>query len=812
MKEASSESLDYVVAIKNLTQAHKDDNKDIYNKLLSEIENKINNLPAIEDQIALYMLLIKTAWLMRNATITESFCSLLKALYEEKCYDTKLENSMSILIAETIMKLNNYYSNETLLKLLSLPTTANSNNLKKKRKNNKREFLKKEFSENRFLRSHARTGSQSGSRSDSKSNYEPKNELGSRASRSYSFTKDSLTVLNNTLWKEPIEKLTAISPRKNDRFSLDIEDINSWSISIIQDIQEAFENNNNQEFIRLFNYLIKKTTRKHPYLRIKDYSGFIKNNPNVHPDILIKLYAELIKTYRKYFIATNQEIITLQRIKKLLDSLRKTMPLKNFEYFSKACCDLLNSEKSDDDIITILNTIFTKNITILNKKNNAFDKEYVKTLLGDIFTQQLNEWIAFKNINQPCTPRIALTLLKEIAERTISSRSPISLSYQKLFIKLSTSKNTELKKLVPPFFNGVMYLMGSCNNLHLQNLFKFAASRLDDDEAKATRKIMRSLTKPLRYILGAYALYKNWFNPFSISCDSNLVCYTLLDNQIITVTNTGEISLYKNNKEKEKSCIKKPQQKSKKTPFCLCKKSDLMKLTKENNIEKIVVLKARSIPPTRCFTAGRKLILGRESGKIIIENYEHKTAKKLLGHSRKITGLLLLNPFTEHEFLVSGSFDKTIRIWNLENESCIQTIHCTGKVQGLAKIDPNITISLTHKRFLTVWNTTNMVDIKDSAHKNYKKTTVSVINTIEESENITAMVGAGPYLITGSFDGKLKVWNPKNGICLFMISQPLPIIGLSRDAKNNMIMLLKDNETNKKKLILFTKASQLFKN
>ena len=64
------------------------------------------------------------------------------------------------------------------------------------------------------------------------------------------------------------------------------------------------------------------------------------------------------------------------------------------------------------------------------------------------------------------------------------------------------------------------------------------------------------------------------------------------------------------------------------------------------------------------------------------------------GHSKNITSLFLLN----ENRLVSGSEDKTIKIWNIEKLVCISTI--TGnyeRIDSLLKIEYNIMLQV-HKK------------------------------------------------------------------------------------------------------------------
>jgi WD40 repeat protein len=81
-----------------------------------------------------------------------------------------------------------------------------------------------------------------------------------------------------------------------------------------------------------------------------------------------------------------------------------------------------------------------------------------------------------------------------------------------------------------------------------------------------------------------------------------------------------------------------------------------------------------------CFTK-EYVFASYEQGDIIQYQFVNESPIKheLLGHTKKVTDLFIMND----KFLVSGSYDSTIRVWNIETgeaESVYKTSGAVNKV------------------------------------------------------------------------------------------------------------------------------------
>ena len=134
-----------------------------------------------------------------------------------------------------------------------------------------------------------------------------------------------------------------------------------------------------------------------------------------------------------------------------------------------------------------------------------------------------------------------------------------------------------------------------------------------------------------------------------------------------------------------------------------------------------------------------------------LDNYDPNNPEVMSGHTKKITSLILL---TDNK-LVSGSEDKTIKIWDIKNRQCISTI--TGNyesIQSLLKLNDNTIVAGSHDT-IRVFNADN------------KKELYSLIG--HEKSICTLIKLSEDKIISGSYDNLIKVWDLKHQICDFSL-------------------------------------------
>ena len=135
--------------------------------------------------------------------------------------------------------------------------------------------------------------------------------------------------------------------------------------------------------------------------------------------------------------------------------------------------------------------------------------------------------------------------------------------------------------------------------------------------------------------------------------------------------------------------------------------------------------------------------------------------KTLLGHTKWVLCLVLVPEDDESstqygDILISGSEDRTIKMWNLNTGSCINTLRSHNHY-----VDALVFIPVTRElvsgswdRTIKVWDTTSGACLKTlKGHS-------SLINSL-----VLANANANE-LVSSSYAGHVKIWDLTRGVCL----------------------------------------------
>lgn len=114
------------------------------------------------------------------------------------------------------------------------------------------------------------------------------------------------------------------------------------------------------------------------------------------------------------------------------------------------------------------------------------------------------------------------------------------------------------------------------------------------------------------------------------------------------------------------------------------------------------------------------------------------TSHILEGHCGWVKSLLMANGH-----LISGSYDGTVKIWDIDKGSFIRNLEQNTKwVTSLAIVDKKL-ISACYDGTLKIW---------DAA-------TYEFLATIKQDDPSTAVINAGGKLVSGSLSGRIAIWN-----------------------------------------------------
>ena len=146
---------------------------------------------------------------------------------------------------------------------------------------------------------------------------------------------------------------------------------------------------------------------------------------------------------------------------------------------------------------------------------------------------------------------------------------------------------------------------------------------------------------------------------------------------------------------------------------------------------------------------GQTLVSGSGDKTIKVWNLTTgKEVRSLTGHTDNVWSVAI-SP--DGQTLVSGSFDGTIKVWNLTTGKEVRSLNPTNSVLCMAiSPDGQTLVSGSNDKTIKVWNLTTGKEVRSlTGHTN------SVL--------CMAISPDGQTLVSGSFDGTIKVWNLTTG-------------------------------------------------
>ncbi len=153
---------------------------------------------------------------------------------------------------------------------------------------------------------------------------------------------------------------------------------------------------------------------------------------------------------------------------------------------------------------------------------------------------------------------------------------------------------------------------------------------------------------------------------------------------------------------------------------------------------------------------GRFVVSGSEDKTLHL--WDIKSAKCLrtyTGHTQRITTLAI---FPYGRFILSGSDDRTMRLWNPATAKCLQTFKGARKNITAMAIAPDnqFFVSGTEDGMLAVWNLTT---VKHSKTFQGAKP-VQSFKAHQRGITTAAVTSDGRFILSGSKDATLRLWNP----------------------------------------------------
>jgi len=157
-----------------------------------------------------------------------------------------------------------------------------------------------------------------------------------------------------------------------------------------------------------------------------------------------------------------------------------------------------------------------------------------------------------------------------------------------------------------------------------------------------------------------------------------------------------------------------------------------------------------------------------------IKEWDIETAqclRTLHGHSSHVMALNLMiqgdddrtNNLNNSDLLVSGSGDRTLRVWDLQSGMSVQTLR--GHTGDVYTVNPwgdgRRVISGSYDCTIRMWE----------LRKGGRDACPRVLDGHQGAIRTTAVISESKRIISGSYDSTIKLWDPERGICLRTLNE-----------------------------------------
>ena len=164
---------------------------------------------------------------------------------------------------------------------------------------------------------------------------------------------------------------------------------------------------------------------------------------------------------------------------------------------------------------------------------------------------------------------------------------------------------------------------------------------------------------------------------------------------------------------------------------------------------------ARTRYPTTALVVmpdGKMISAGKDDGSLQIWNQDGSLFEEVKGHGKVVTSLLMISP---HE-LISGSADKTVKLWDLDTNTCIRTFsELTSTVTSVIRLSDTLIAAGSEGQGICIWNIQTGETAKCFVARPENWWTHDRFHEI----HALALLPKHRMIVSGGYRGFIKLWN-----------------------------------------------------
>lgn len=170
-----------------------------------------------------------------------------------------------------------------------------------------------------------------------------------------------------------------------------------------------------------------------------------------------------------------------------------------------------------------------------------------------------------------------------------------------------------------------------------------------------------------------------------------------------------------------------------------------------------------------------------------------KEIKKLTGHSGPVSGVAISADGTQ---VISGSADKTVKIWSLESGAVTRQFETPAPINDLClTLDGKQVITAHEDNLIRVWNIAapNPAPAEGEAEKPVRE----IKGHSKPVQSVALILPAGTQFVSGSDDNTARIWTLANGAAVRSLNHGGPVVSVAARPDGKFLASASSNNTAK---------------